>query len=156
MRQDNRLSRVLHVLMHLDEAEEPITSEMIGQMLGTNSSLVRRTMGGLRQAGLVGSTKGHGGGWYLERSLKEVTLADVYEALGEPSLFAMGVPTDEASCLLERAANAATDTALSRAREEFMTCLRQQTVADVIDGVRGEIEQWRREREETGAGPVHG
>ena len=53
---DSRLPRVLHVLLHLDGVDRPMTSEMIGEMLGANPSLVRRMMGGLRKAGFVGST----------------------------------------------------------------------------------------------------
>ena len=53
---------------HLDGLEGPVTSEMICQMLRTNPSLVRRTMAGLRESGLVTSTKGRHGGWHLARS----------------------------------------------------------------------------------------
>lgn len=139
MRTDSRLSRVLHVLMHLGESEEPMTSQMIGQMLGTNPSLVRRTMGGLRQAGIVGSTKGHGGGWYLEKPLADVSLADVYAALGEPKLFAIGASDDAPTCILERSANAATRSALAAARERFLESLTRQSVADLIDQSREAI-----------------
>lgn len=139
MRTDSRLSRVLHVLMHLGETEEPMTSQMIGQMLGTNPSLVRRTMGGLREAGIVGSTKGHGGGWYLEKPLADVSLADVYAALGEPKLFAIGASDDAPTCLLERSANAATRSALDAARERFLEALTRQSVADLIDQSREAI-----------------
>lgn len=139
MRTDSRLSRVLHVLMHLGESEEPMTSQMIGQMLGTNPSLVRRTMGGLRDAGIVGSTKGHGGGWYLEKPLADVSLADVYAALGEPKLFAIGASDDAPKCLLERSANAATRAALDAARKRFLESLTRQSVADLIDQSREAI-----------------
>ncbi len=139
MRTDSRLSRVLHVLMHLGETEEPITSEMIGQMLGTNPSLVRRTMGGLREAGIVGSSKGHGGGWYLEKPLADVSLAHVYAALGEPKLFAIGASDDAPTCLLEQSANAATRAALDAARERFLESLTRQSVADLIDQSREAI-----------------
>lgn len=146
MRTDNRLSRVLHVLLHLDENDQPITSQMIGQMLGMNSSLVRRTMGGLREAGFVGSTKGHGGGWVLEKPLSDIKLADVYEALGEPSLFALGTSRNTTACLLERAANAATETALKNARDSFILTLRETSVADLVEGSRKEIAEFQRRK----------
>lgn len=139
MRTDSRLSRVLHVLMHLEDCEEPMTSEVIGQMLSTNPSLVRRTMGGLREADIVGSTKGHGGGWYLEKPLADLSLADVYAALGEPKLFAIGASDDAPTCLLERSANAATRGALDAARERFLETLASQSVADLIEQSRDEI-----------------
>ncbi|MDF9301956.1 Rrf2 family transcriptional regulator [Tritonibacter mobilis] len=139
MRTDSRLSRVLHVLMHLADSDELLTSEMIGQMLNTNPSLVRRTMGLLRQGGLVGSTKGHGGGWYLEKPLSTFSLADVYSALGEPKLFAIGTSDDTPNCLLEQSANAATARALEAARQTFLENLSSQSVADLINERRDEI-----------------
>jgi len=133
LRTDSRLPRVLHVLLHLQQIDEPVTSEEIGRMLNTNPSLVRRTMAGLREAGFVGSSKGHGGGWVLARPLTEITLADVYAALGSPELFAVGHSADAPACLLERAANTATSKALDAARQTFQAELAQVTVADLVD-----------------------
>ena len=139
MRTDNRVSRVLHVRMHLGETDDPRTSEMIGQMLNTNPSLVRRTMGLLRKAGIVSSTKGHGGGWYLENQLANLSLADVYAALGEPKLFAIGASDDTPTCLLERSANTATQGALDAARQTFLNTLAAKSVGDLIEQSRDEI-----------------
>ncbi|MEP3668926.1 MAG: Rrf2 family transcriptional regulator [Roseibium sp.] len=132
MRTDSRLPRVLHVLLHLDQLDEPVTSERIGEMLNTNPSLVRRTMAGLREAGFVRATKGHGGGWILLRKLTENTLADVYSALGSPELFAVGRSGDAPHCLLERSANQATSAALEAARATFRAELERTTVADLV------------------------
>lgn len=107
MRQDSRLSRVLHVLLHMQDAGAPMTSEDISRMLGTNPAVVRRTMGGLRSAGYVSSEKGHGGGWTLIRPLSEISLLDVYRALGCPELFALGLSNDSPACLVERSVNSA-------------------------------------------------
>ena len=139
MRTDSRLPRVLHVLLHLEQIEDPATSDMIGQMLGMNASLVRRTMAGLRDAGFVSSTKGHGGGWYLATPLSQITMAQVYDALGAPTLFAVGQSNDAPSCLLERAANAATEGALDAARVAFAEALAKTTVADLAEGCRESI-----------------
>ena len=133
MRTDSRLPRVLHVLLHLAQNEIPLTSEQIGKMLGTNPSLVRRMMAGLREAGFVGSTKGHGGGWYLSRPLGEISLADVYKALGSPPLFAMGPSDTTSTCLLEHAANEATRDALDAASAVFQQKLASITVADLTE-----------------------
>jgi Rrf2 family protein len=133
MRTDNRLSRVLHALLHLERHEGPATSEQIGVMLNTNATVVRRTMGGLRDAGIVASVKGHGGGWTLARPLDEITMLTIYDALGEPSLFALGQSEDAPGCRLEKAANAALGGALEAARERFRAELAQVSVADLRD-----------------------
>ena len=49
MRQDNRLPRVLHALLHLNEMTNPATSDQLAGMLNTNAAVVRRTMSGLRE-----------------------------------------------------------------------------------------------------------
>lgn len=143
---DSRLPRVLHVLLHLDQTEDPVTSDQIGQMLMTNPALVRRVMGGLRKAGLVSSSKGHGGGWYLVRSLTEISLADVYAALGSPQLFAVGPSSDNPSCLLERAANKATGNALEAAKLVFNTELEKMTVAELVRPHAQTIKAHQRQR----------
>ena len=67
MSRSARFSVALHVLAHLADAEEPQTSEHLAECVGTNPVVVRRTLGGLREAGLVTSTRGTGGGWALAR-----------------------------------------------------------------------------------------
>ncbi|CAM3484311.1 MAG: Rrf2 family transcriptional regulator [Thalassospira sp.] len=131
MRQDNRLPRVLHALLHLNEMTNPATSDQLAGMLNTNAAVVRRTMSGLREQGLVTSMKGHGGGWFLAKPLSEITLADVYEALGAPRLFALGCGDDTSSCLMEQAANSATAKALQAASDTFIASLSTVTMADI-------------------------
>ncbi|NMG03293.1 Rrf2 family transcriptional regulator [Azoarcus taiwanensis] len=119
MRQDSKLSSVLHVLLHMAEHDGPVTSEMLAKAMLTNPVVVRRVMAGLRDRGYVRSEKGHGGGWSLACDLSKLTLRDVYEALGEPSLLAIGNRTESPGCLVEQAVNAA----LGRAFDEAETLL---------------------------------
>ncbi|CUX17782.1 Rrf2 family transcriptional regulator [Agrobacterium genomosp. 13] len=107
MRHDTRLSRVLHILIHMEKHEGAATSESIAAMLQTNPVVVRRTMAGLREHGYVSSEKGHGGGWVLARPLSEITLLDIYRALGTPELFSIGLAGDNPNCVIEQAVNAA-------------------------------------------------
>jgi len=116
MRSDSRLSRMLHVLIHMQGSDGPLTSEMIARMLGTNPVVVRRTMAGLRDQGYVASVKGHGGGWTLARDLDQLSLLDIYRALGEPPVFALGPTEDHPRCLVEQAVNRAVDDTLREAQ----------------------------------------
>ena len=106
MKRDSRLSGVLHVLLHMAEHEGPMTSETLAKAMQTNPVVIRRVMAGLREAGYVRSEKGHGGGWTLACDLGAVTLRDIYQALGHPSLLAMGNRTESSGCLVEQAVNA--------------------------------------------------
>lgn len=116
MNRDTRLSGVLHVLLHLGRVTEPLTSEILAKTMGTNPAVFRRTMAGLRNAGYVHSEKGHGGGWTLVRPLTELTLLDIYTALGEPTLFAIGNKNQTSECKIENAVNAALSDTLAEAQ----------------------------------------
>ena len=116
MRNDTRLSRMLHVLIHMARHELPATSDTLAKMLGTNPVVVRRTMGLLKQEGYVRSEKGHRGGWTLARPLAEITLLDIHHALGSSSLFAIGLSTDHPECLVEQAVNDALTDAFDAAQ----------------------------------------
>ena len=107
MKRDSRLSGVLHVLLHMAEQPGPITSEALARAMSTNPVVIRRIMAGLRDRGYVRSEKGHGGGWTIACDFGAVTLRDIYDALGQPELLAMGNRTEAPGCLVEQAVNAA-------------------------------------------------
>ena len=133
MPRDSRMSRMLHVLIHMDRHVKRATSEEIAKMLGTNPVVVRRTMSGLREKGYVTSEKGHGGGWELARGLEAITLLDVYRAIGEPPLFGIGPHTDRPDCLVERAVDAHLEKTLGEAEALLTARFGQITVADLAD-----------------------
>lgn len=122
---------MLHALIHMDRHEGALTSDALAQMLNTNPVVVRRTMAGLREQGYVRSEKGHGGGWVLTRPLDEITLADVYRALGEPGLFAIGLADDNPRCLVEQAVNDALSSTLQEARAQVIAGFARVTLADL-------------------------
>lgn len=140
MRYDSRLPRVLHVLLHLRGMQAPATSRQIGAMLNTDAAFVRRTMAGLRDRGWVSSTRGQHGGWRLTASLSDITLLELYEALGSPTLFALAQSQDTPRCLMEQAANAAVDEALGAAESVFREALAAVTVADLAEDFEGRLE----------------
>ena len=129
MNRDSKLSAVLHLLLHMAEDEAPKTSEELARMMGGNPVVVRRTLAGLREAGLVRSEKGRGGGWALTCDLHAVTLFDVYEALARPPLFAIGNRNASPQCLVEQAVNAALDDALGQAERILLASFADVTLA---------------------------
>ena len=115
MRRDERLSASLHALLHLAARGAAMTSEELAECLGTHPVVVRRTMGALREAGLARSERGHGGGWTVARPLEEVSLRDVYVALGEPELFSLALGGESPECAVRRAVGGALAGALGEA-----------------------------------------
>ena len=129
MKRDSRLSGVLHVILHMAEVDEPMTSEALAKVMLTHPVVVRRVMAGLRDSGLVRSEKGHGGGWVLSCNLDDITLGDIYNALDAPELFAMGNRTEAPGCLVEQSVNAALDSAFAEARQLLLDRLAGVTLA---------------------------
>ena len=132
---DTRLSRMLHVLIHMDQIGRPMTSDAIAGMLEANPVVVRRTMAGLKAAGYLSSEKGHGGGWTLARPLEDITLRDVHVALGGPRIFAIGLADDDPRCLVERAVNAALEDAMGDAERRLLDRFGEVTIRSLSDHV---------------------
>lgn len=131
MKLDSRLSRMLHILIHMARADGPITSQAAAEMLESNAVVVRRTMAGLRDAGLVHSVKGHGGGWTITAELDQITMLQVYRAVGEPRIFSIGLADPNPACLVEQAVNASMDAALKEAEAALVARLGEVTLADI-------------------------
>jgi DNA-binding IscR family transcriptional regulator len=116
--------------------EGPVTSEVMAKSMDTNPVVIRRIMAGLRNEGYVRAEKGHGGGWTLACDLSKVTLRDVYVALGEPSILAMGNRTESPSCLVEKAVNAALGKSFDEAEALLLASLGEVTLAALVADVR--------------------
>lgn len=133
------MSGVLHVLLHMAQQDGPVTSEVLAKAMNTNPVVIRRIMAGLRDAGYVRSEKGHGGGWTLACDLSRVTLGDIYNALGCPSLLAIGNRTEAPGCLVEQAVNAALNKSFQDAEALLLSSLGNVTLAMLSADVRGRL-----------------
>jgi DNA-binding IscR family transcriptional regulator len=131
MNRDSRLSSVLHALLHMADAEAPMTSQQLAVCMGTHPVVVRRTMAHLREAGLVRSGKGPGGGWSIACDLATVTLRDVHAVLGEPAVFAIGNHNDRPACLVEQSVNAVLDDAFQAAEALLLARFQAVTLASL-------------------------
>lgn len=131
MRQDGRLARMIHVLVHMGLLGGRETSERIAQMLNTNPVVVRRTMASLRQHGIVESEGGRGGGWSLTRPLSEITILDVQRALQGETILDAPLSNDHPSCPVERAANAKLQLAYQSAEQALQREFQKVTLAEV-------------------------
>lgn len=129
MKQNSQLSDVLHVLLHMAEGDGPVTSDRLAAAMQTNPVVLRRLMTGLREAGLVASSKGHGGGWMLSCPLDRITLRDVHEALGAPRFVSLGFREDRPDCLVALAVNEALGAAVRDAEALLLERLGAVTLA---------------------------
>jgi DNA-binding IscR family transcriptional regulator len=117
----------------------PLTSEHMAKSMDTNPVVIRRLMGGLRDHGYVQSEKGHGGGWVLSCDLATVTLRDIYEALGSPSLLAIGNRTEAPGCVVEQAVNAALGETFDAAEALLLERLGEVTLAALSEDTQTRV-----------------
>ncbi|TYR79040.1 Rrf2 family transcriptional regulator [Priestia megaterium] len=92
MKISSRFTVAVHTLslIHIDR-NNVCTSEWIAGSVNTNPVVIRRVIGMLKKAGIVGVKAGAGGA-YLIKDLEDVTLLDVYRAVAvveEGELFQM-------------------------------------------------------------------
>ena len=136
MKRNSRLSSVLHLLLHIDEAAPRVlTSEQLAGFINTNPVVVRRTIVGLREAGIVVSERGPGGGWRLGRAPGEISIADVCAALGE-SLLPFSTEPESPGCAVEEAVMAALEDFRREAELLLAARLSKVTLADMVAGFR--------------------
>lgn len=151
MKQSSQLSDVLHVLLHLAEADAPLTSEALASAMGTNPVVLRRLMVGLREAGFVVSEKGHGGGWVMAAPLESVTLRDVHVALGAPLLVSLGFREDRPECLVAQVVNESLQSAVQEAEASLLGRLEGITLAELSQGFNHRLRAHRH----TGTAAAH-
>jgi len=126
----------------MKEEPGPVTSETLAKAMDTNPVVIRRIMAGLRDQGLVRSEKGHGGGWSLACDFERVTLRDIYDALGEPEILAMGNRTEAPGCLVEQAVNAALGKAFDEAEAFLLHRFGEVTLAGLSADFHTRLAQW--------------
>jgi Rrf2 family protein len=137
MKRSNRLSVALHVLVHLAErSEAPTTSEQLAVCVRTNPVVIRRTLAGLREVGLVRSTAGPGGGWSLARDPERISVGEVCAALGERLLFAVDLAL-RSGCAVQGAVTGVLDGVLRDAEALLLERLGGISLADLAARVHG-------------------
>lgn len=74
----------IHVLTLISSGHPEFrSSEAMAQSVGSSPVYIRRVLGHLREAGLVTSRPGPGGGWDLTRPATDITLGDAWRAIQE-------------------------------------------------------------------------
>ncbi|WP_086868529.1 RrF2 family transcriptional regulator [Kosakonia pseudosacchari] len=131
MKINNSFSATLHILLHMEQADKPMTSEQMAEYIDGNPAFIRKLLAGLREQQIVCATKGHHGGWRLCRSAGLVTLYDIYIALGSPALFALGNRNENPECLVEQGVNRVMSSTLADAQSLILERFKNLTLHDV-------------------------
>lgn len=136
MAANTRFAVAIHALGMLAFGDElHVTSDDIAKSVRTNPVVVRRLLAQLARRGLVSVKLGAGGGARLARPPEQVTLADIYLALGEGPLFQVPVLDETHECAVGRSVGPVLTVVLTRAERGLLDELRAVTLFDVIGRV---------------------
>jgi len=136
VKRNGKLFVALHALVHLAvHPDEPVPSETLAACQATNPVVIRRTMGLLRDGGVVRSAKGPGGGWTLARDAAEISLRDIYAALGEPVVDVLDPHSGSEQCLIVRSVSGVMAPLLLDIQAQLARRLGEVTLADLAADV---------------------
>lgn len=129
----SRFAVATHILTLLAlNGQESATSEAIAHSVNTNPVVIRRTMASLREAGLVISQPGTGGGWRLVGTPEAITLCAVYRAVETDDLLALPPKLPNASCPVGRTICSTLGGVFHDAETAMTERLARVTIADVL------------------------
>ncbi|WNV84634.1 Rrf2 family transcriptional regulator [Umezawaea sp. Da 62-37] len=138
MSANSRLTVALHALawvgLYQRLGHDVATSEQVAGSVNTNPVVIRRLLGELREAGLVRSQRGAGAGWMLSRDPADITLLDVYDAIGSGPLFGMHRAEPNQGCVVGAGIQPALRTVYDGLDRVLRAELAMTTVADVLKG----------------------
>ncbi|MEU5515782.1 Rrf2 family transcriptional regulator [Streptomyces griseoaurantiacus] len=109
-----------------------LTSAEIAESLDSNPVLVRRVLGRLRDARLVWSTEGRGGGWSLARAPRDITLYDAYAAVEDGQVFSRHAHPPNGTCAIGRNIGDLLDAEFRSAERALEEQLRGTTIAGLL------------------------
>jgi Rrf2 family iron-sulfur cluster assembly transcriptional regulator len=71
----------------MDEQGKPISIRVLSETEDISAEFLEQIFFRLRKAGIISSTRGPGGGFKLDRQLNDITVAEIFRAVGEEMHF---------------------------------------------------------------------
>ncbi len=140
----SKFTIAVHIITAIDYFKDSrtVTSSFLAGSVGCNPVIVRNIMGELKAAGLISVSQGRSG-ISLARDVTEITLYDVYAAVGcaeAAGLFHFH-ENPNANCPVGRTIHKAMDPRLEAAQQALEESLRGMKLAEVIADTRKELQK---------------
>jgi Rrf2 family protein len=114
--------------------ERLVTSEELAASISTHPALVRRLLSLLREAGLVDTQLGPGGGARLARAPERISLLEVYDAIrAAEDLFAVGRISPNPDCPLGTGIQATLSCVLAKPQDALRVALSRVSIRTLLD-----------------------
>jgi Rrf2 family protein len=137
MNSSSRTTIAIHILTLLAWCgSDPLTSEFIASSVNTNPVVIRRLLARLREAGLVASRSGPGGGWQLLAEPGKVTLRDIHRVMEDAPLFPLHASAPNPRCPVGKNIQGALEGIFRSAQEALEADLARTTLASLVKGVK--------------------
>ena len=140
----SRFTIGVHIITAIDYFKDMarVNSEFLAGSIGVNPVIVRTVISQLREAGIVQTKRGSSGA-ALTKRLDEITLCDVYKAVGsvdaEEGLFHFHEQPNP-DCPVGRNIHKVLDQRLIDAQRAMEENLRSTTLADIADDTRRAVD----------------
>ena len=137
MATNTQFSIAAHIMACLGRAPgEEVNSATIAGSVNTSASFVRRILAKLSKADLVKTATGKGGACWLARRASDISLLEIYRAIGAPKAFAIHRYPIERGCPVSRHIKPA----LSRVLDETQQALEQRLSRISLAQLMAELE----------------
>ncbi len=129
----SRFVVAIHALIVLarNPGKSPVCSTLIAESVHTNPVVIRRLMAELEKSQLVKSYAGRTGGFMLGRNAQEISLADIYAAVEDDTVFRMHKLDPSSDCPVSSQLGKALAPSL-KAAESAMTGILGQTTLSAV------------------------
>lgn len=136
---DTRFPVSLHIMTVLAYHQPKlVTSEYLAEGIKTNPSFIRKLVASLSAAGLVESVRGKMGGARLVKSPKEITLDQIYTAIGESPLMAIPDKAPKKSCTISCSMGNILNNVSKEIEDTTLRHLKKQSLKDLLDQVQSQ------------------
>lgn len=124
----------IHALSVLarNQGKGPVCSNIIADSVHTNPVVIRRLMSELERSALVKSTAGRTGGFELAKAAPAISLADIYDAVEDETVFRSHKICPTVNCPVAKQLIATLSPSLRAAEKALTQSLGNTTLADVV------------------------
>jgi Rrf2 family protein len=134
MLSSSRFVVAIHALSVLarNAGKGPVCSTAIADSVHTNPVVIRRLMSELERSSIVKATAGRTGGFELARPALSISLADVYTAVEDDTVFRMHKTDPNSECPVAAQLKSVLSKPLKAAEEAMSSALGKTSLNDVV------------------------
>ncbi len=109
-----------------------VTSGHLAESVNTSPSFVRRILAKLSRAGLAETATGKAGACWLAKEARDISLLDIYRAVGAPRAISIHCYDKQKSCLVSCHIKAALEKALDKTQKAMEKSLAETSLAQIV------------------------